>query len=107
VKQVIEWVFQRITGAVLLAGLIIHFYTMHYSGSGQISHEAVMSRISNPYWKAFNILFLLSAVYHGFNGLLGMVLDYVHSRRNQIACEAVLIVTAMALVSAGVFILAV
>jgi succinate dehydrogenase / fumarate reductase membrane anchor subunit len=106
-KQVIEWLFQRITGAVLLAGLVIHFYTMHYSGAGQISYETVLGRLSDPFWNAFNLLFLLSAVYHGFNGLLGIVLDYVHSQRVQTVFEVVFIGTAIGLVSVGIYIITV
>ena len=107
IKRVIEWFFQRITGVVLLIGLIVHFQTMHYSGAGQISHESILARLSNPYWIAFNIIFLLSLTYHGFNGLLGIMLEYVRSDKMQKVLEGVLIILAITLVSVGVYILTV
>lgn len=94
-KEVFEWFFLRITGVILLAGLILHFYTMHYNGPAQ----------TGPYWRAFNFIFLVSAIYHGFNGLLGIMIEYVHSRRLQKIFEGVLIVTALTLVGAGFHIL--
>ena len=106
-KQIIEWFFQRITGAVLLFGLILHFYTMHYSGADQISYEMVSARLSNPYWIIFNIIFLVSVIYHGFNGLLGIMLEYVHSHRIQKICEGTLILVGIFLTSVGIYILTV
>ena len=94
-KEVFEWFFLRITGVILLAGLSLHFYTMHYNGPAQ----------TGPYWKTFNLIFLVSAIYHGFNGLFGIMLEYVHSRKLQKIFEGVLIVTALTLVGAGVYIL--
>lgn len=106
-KQVIEWLFQRVTGVVLLFGLIIHFYTMHYSGAGQLSYEMISARISNPYWIGFNIIFLVSAVYHGLNGLLGIILEYVHSHHMQKVCEGLLILVGIVLTGVGIYILSV
>lgn len=94
-KEVFEWFFLRITGVILLAGLSLHFFTMHYNGPDQ----------TGPYWRVFNFIFLLSAVYHGFNGLLGIMLEYVHSRNLQKIFEGVLIITALILVGAGAYIL--
>lgn len=94
-KEVFEWFFLRITGVILLAGLMLHFYTMHYNGPAQ----------TGPYWRAFNFIFLLSAIYHGFNGLFGIMLEYVRSRKLQKIFEGVLIITALILVGFGFYIL--
>lgn len=94
-KEVIEWFLLRITGVILLAGLSLHFYTMHYNGPAQ----------TGTYWMTFNFIFLLSAIYHGFNGLLGIMLEYVHSRKLQKVFEGILIITALILVGIGFYIL--
>ena len=94
-KEVFEWFFLRITGIILLAGLMLHFYTMHYNGPAQ----------TGTYWITFNFIFLLSAIYHGFNGLFGIMLEYVRSQKLQKIFEGVLIVTALTLIGAGVYIL--
>jgi len=76
-KGVIQWFLQRLTGLILLIGLIVHFYIMHYSGTGALDYETVTARLSSPYWKGFDILFLLSILYHGFNGLWGIATEYI------------------------------
>ena len=94
-KEVFEWFFLRVTGVILLAGLSLHFYTMHYNGPAQ----------TGTYWRTFHFIFLLSAIYHGFNGLFGIMLEYVHSRKLQKIFEGILIVTALILVGFGFYIL--
>jgi succinate dehydrogenase / fumarate reductase membrane anchor subunit len=96
-KEVIEWLLLRVTGVILLAGLALHFYTMHYGGPAQTGN----------YWKTFNFIFLLSAIYHGFNGLLGIMLEYVRSPITQKILEGVLIISALILVGFGYNILTV
>ncbi len=75
-RGLLGWLLQRISGVVLLWGLMVHFYVMHYSGEG-VGYEAVLRRLSSPYWRAFDLVFLLTAVYHGFNGLWGIASEYL------------------------------
>ncbi len=103
-KGVAGWVFQRVTGLLLIAGLIVHFTVMHFSGEQQISHEFVLKRISSPYWKAFDLAFLSSVIYHGFNGLWGIALEYVYSPRWLKFSQGVLLVCGGLLVATGVYI---
>lgn len=73
----LSWLLHRITGVILVFGLLYHFVFMHFMGHDNYSYEAVMQRLSEPSWKIFNIIFLLSALYHGFYGLYGVVTEYV------------------------------
>lgn len=72
-----SWLLHRITGVILVVGLLYHFILMHFMGHDNYSYEAVMQRLSEPSWKIFNIVFLFSALYHGFYGLNGVVTEYV------------------------------
>ncbi|GAQ93886.1 succinate dehydrogenase [Thermodesulfovibrio aggregans] len=74
-----SWLLHRITGVILVVGLLYHFVLMHFMGHDNYSYEAVMQRLSDPSWKIFNIVFLISALYHGFYGLNGLVLEYIKS----------------------------
>lgn len=49
-------------------------------GEHLITYEKVTSRLSNPVWKVFNILFLVFGLYHGFNGIFNIIDDYVRHR---------------------------
>jgi len=103
-KGVAGWLFQRVTGLVLLAGLAIHFGVMHFSGSQQINQEFVFRRISSPYWKTFDLAFLSSVIYHGFNGLWGIALEYVSSPKWLRFSKSLLVTSALVLVLTGVYI---
>ncbi len=74
------WYLQRITGALLLVLLSAHFWVEHFMTApvrrGDLTYAIIVSRLSNPVWRAIDISFLLVALYHGLNGLRNIVLDY-------------------------------
>jgi succinate dehydrogenase / fumarate reductase membrane anchor subunit len=74
------WFFQRITGAYLLLALLAHFWVLHFfpAEHGEITFQTVMQRLNNPIWKTVDLLFLFCALYHGMNGVMMLVNDYVH-----------------------------
>jgi len=106
VRGVTAWLFQRVTGVLLLAGLLMHFYVMHFAGPENIGFEAVSRRLESPLWIAFNVLFLLSALYHGFNGLWGMAVEYVPQGRPLRTAKSILLGAASGLMVVGLYILA-
>ncbi len=79
-RSAIEWYLQRITGALLLILLAAHFWVEHFMSEpllrGELTYDAIRSRIANPYWQAIDIAFLLVALYHGLNGFRNILLDY-------------------------------
>ncbi|MBI4564596.1 MAG: hypothetical protein HY716_07895 [Planctomycetes bacterium] len=79
-RNVIWWYTQRVTGALLIVFLVAHFWVEHFMSKellrGDLTYEAILSRISNPLWQAIDIGFLLVALVHGLNGLRNIVLDY-------------------------------
>lgn len=74
-----SWFFQRISGIILVILLLFHFGIMHYIGSGETTYKTVMQRLANPLFKTLDITFLLLALYHGFNGLITIINDYISS----------------------------
>jgi succinate dehydrogenase / fumarate reductase membrane anchor subunit len=105
VKGVAGWLFQRITGLLLIAGLILHFTIMHFSGSQEITYAFVVKRLSNPWWKTFDIAFLLTAIFHGFNGFRGLAIEYIGSDRLLELTQAVILLFAAGLAIAGIYII--
>ena len=100
-RNALGWYMQRITGAALVPLLIAHFWVEHFETAtllrGDLSYAAILSRIANPWWQAIDIGFLLIALYHGLNGLYGIVLDYSKvGRRWAHGTAAVLIVIGIA-----------
>jgi len=90
-RNVIGWYLQRITGALLIVLLTAHFWVEHFMSAelrrGDLTYEAIRSRIANPVWQFIDIAFLLVALYHGLSGLRNIILDY--SRIGRRAAQAI------------------
>lgn len=79
-SRVLHWYTQRITGALLLLLLVMHFWLVHYTAGpvreGKLTFDVIQARISDPRMQAINIAFLIVALYHGLNGLRNILFDY-------------------------------
>jgi succinate dehydrogenase / fumarate reductase membrane anchor subunit len=99
-RNALWWYTQRVTGALLVPLLVAHFWVEHFMSKtllrGDLSYEAILSRISHPVWQGIDIAFLLVALLHGLNGLRNIVLDY--GRVGRRVAQAITVV----LVAAGV-----
>jgi succinate dehydrogenase / fumarate reductase membrane anchor subunit len=73
------WFFQRISGIVLLLMLLTHFILMHYSGMTEITFDQIKVRLASPFWKIFDLCFLLLGTYHAINGFFMLLHDYVQN----------------------------
>lgn len=106
-REAIVWFFQRVTGAILFVGALTHMYLMHYSGPEHVtlSHAEVLKRLSNPFWIGFNFIFLVSVVYHGLNGVWGIIIEYVRAKRLLAFLKAVIFFSALVLIATGIYIL--
>jgi len=105
-KGIAGWLIQRITGLILIAGLIVHFSVMHFSGPSQITFDVVIRRLSNPYWKVFDLCFLVTILFHGFNGLWGIALEYIRSVRLLKFSQTVIVAMVSLLLVTGIYIIA-
>lgn len=97
-----SWLLHRITGLILVVGLFYHFIFMHFMGHDNYSYEAVIQRLSEPSWKLFNIVFLFSAIYHGFYGLNGLVSEYIKGERLKKFFKIIFLILPLALAFFGV-----
>lgn len=60
---------------------------------GELTYAVILSRVSNPYWQAIDIAFLIIALYHGLSGLRSIILDYSFiGKRTARACTLVLFI---------------
>ncbi len=75
-----NWFFQRVSGAFLLLALLAHFWVLHFFSPehGSITYETVMQRLQHPIWRTVDLLFLLFGLYHGMNGIMMIIHDYLH-----------------------------
>ncbi len=74
----LSWLLQRVSGVALLILLLGHFFIEHFAGI-TIDYQHVAARLANPLWKAFDLTFVVFALYHGINGIFMNIEDYLHS----------------------------
>lgn len=75
-KGLFSWFFQRVSAAFLVAGLIVHFFVLHFMIERPVTVEKVAERLKNPGWVAFDCLLLAVCVYHALNGIYSILLDF-------------------------------
>lgn len=97
-----SWLLHRITGVILVLGLLYHFIFMHFMGYDNYSYEAVMQRLREPSWKIFNLVFLFSALYHGFYGLNGLITEYVKGESFKKFFKLIILILPLALAIFGI-----
>lgn len=72
------WLIQRITGAILLVFLGLHFFITHFAVEGNINFQIVNKRFlqSPAFWYNWDWLLLGIALFHGVNGIRAIILDF-------------------------------
>lgn len=86
----VQWVMQRVSAMLLVILAGIHFGLQHFTSDAVSTGLTVAARLNNPFWQAFYIIFIVLALYHGINGVVGIVRDYNPPRRLRVAAEILL-----------------
>ncbi len=72
-----SWLLQRVSGLFLVYALGVHLWTVHVVDSGRLNWEVITTRLQDgSSWTIYYLLFIPAVVYHAFNGIWGIVLDY-------------------------------
>ena len=72
-----SWLLQRVSGLFLVYALGVHLWTVHVVDSGRLNWEVITARLQDgSSWTVYYLLFIPAVVYHAFNGMWGIVLDY-------------------------------
>jgi len=71
----LHWFFQRVTAIFLVLGMAVHILVLPLGGE-RLTYSLVSGRLSHMGWIVFDLLLLLSCIYHGLNGIWGVILDY-------------------------------
>ncbi|GAB4331102.1 MAG: hypothetical protein Kow0099_02220 [Candidatus Abyssubacteria bacterium] len=75
-----SWFLQRVTGLYLVFGMAVHIIVLPLSRDA-ITFESVSSRLQHVGWMVFDYSLLAVCVYHGFNGLWSVFVDFNPSDR--------------------------
>jgi succinate dehydrogenase cytochrome b556 subunit len=74
------WYFMRLSGAALIILAGGHIVITHYLNvPSQTTFGFVTARWANPYWRTFDWLLLMAALWHGVLGLRYSIQDYLRA----------------------------
>jgi len=98
----IIWFLQRISGILLLIFLGIHFWVLHFTGTGEYLYKDVAVRLTMPLWKGLYIVFLITVIYHAMTGIRMVVNDFNLPKAIQGLISIILVVGGIAIFGYGV-----
>lgn len=79
------WLFMRISGFLLIALALFHFFWLHFVISVEdITFNTIVQRWNDPitgwFWRGYDLALLVFAFTHGILGARYVIEDYVHNR---------------------------
>ncbi|WP_435118562.1 succinate dehydrogenase [Halolamina sp. C58] len=98
-----KWLLQRITAAFLVVVLAFHFFLLHFvNHAADVTFAGTSARMSTWTYFSLMVLFLLTATFHGVNGIHNTLVhrDGVDGWK-QTAITAVLVVASLVLIVQG------
>ena len=86
------WLFQRISGVVLVALIFTHLTYNLVLGGGvsQIDFGFVAGKWASPLWQWWDVTMLVLAMLHGMNGMGYLINDYARSKAMRTVLHAAL-----------------
>ena len=71
-----QWLLQRVSAVLLIVLAFVHFGMQHFTSDAVSTGLTVAARMDNRLWQAYYVVFIAMALYHGINGLVGIIADY-------------------------------
>jgi len=96
------WLLQRITAAFLVVVLAFHFFMLHFwNHAYEVTFMGTNARMENLSYFATMWLFLVTATFHGVNGVYNALVNQGLEGTQKTAVKAVLALAGLALVVQG------
>ena len=75
------FMFMRMSGIALLVLAVGHLLIQHVlNSSGNLTVQVVADTWNSWGWRVYDLLLLIFAISHGFNGFRNVLEDYIHNR---------------------------
>ena len=90
------WFLQRLTAVVLVAFLAVHIWVGHFAGLGRVTSgeqeelvlfDIVKRRLAQGLFIFVDFSLLALALYHGLNGVRGILLEWRVARQRMRLCD--------------------
>ena len=71
------WLMQRVSGIFLAYAMVVHLWTVNVVNQGNLNWQTISARLQEDnFWFIYYMLFIPSVIYHAFNGLWSIFMDY-------------------------------
>ncbi len=98
----IAWLLQRISAVILFILLLFHFITYHFlTSTRSVEYRQVLERAQSWWFPLLQFAFLITALYHGLNGLWSVLEDYTTSKAWRLAWYSLLLTVGVVLLFVG------
>jgi succinate dehydrogenase / fumarate reductase membrane anchor subunit len=98
----LAWLLQRVSAVILFVLLLFHFITYHFLSQGRSpNYQYVLSRAQSWWFPLLQFTFLLTALYHGLNGVWSVLEDYTTSRFWRLVWYSLLLTVGIILLFVG------
>ncbi|MFC6835334.1 succinate dehydrogenase [Halomarina ordinaria] len=99
------WLLQRLTAVFLVGVLAFHFMLLHFvNHAAEITFMGTQARMGQVGYFATMWLFLVTATFHGVNGVYNALVNQGLSGTQQRVARAGLALAALALVAQGTYV---
>jgi succinate dehydrogenase / fumarate reductase membrane anchor subunit len=97
------WLLQRLTAAFLVVVLAFHFFLLHFvNHPADIEFAGTQARMQNVAYFTTMVAFLVTATFHGVNGVYNALVNQGISGTRKRVIKAVLVVASLLLIVQGV-----
>ncbi len=99
------WLLQRLTAGFLAVVLAFHFLQLHFiNHAADVTFAGTQARMENVGYFLVMVLFLITAAFHGLNGIYNALVNQGLSGGAKKAMFAVLSLAGIALVVQGIYV---
>ncbi len=99
------WLLQRITAAFLVVVLAFHFFQLHFvNHAADVTFAGTQARMENVGYFLTMVLFLITATFHGVNGVYNALVNQGLSGTPKKVVFGVLTIASVALVAQGTYV---
>lgn len=85
-----QWLLQRVSAALLVVLAFGHFALQHFTSDAVSTGLTVAHRLNDPWWQSYYVVFIGLALFHGTNGLIGILRDYAPPAKLRFLAEIVI-----------------
>jgi succinate dehydrogenase / fumarate reductase membrane anchor subunit len=98
-----RWLWQRITAAFLVVVLAFHFFLLHFvNHADEVTFAMSSARMEQWSYYTLMVLFLVTATFHGVNGVYNALVNQGLTGTRRTAVKWVLVVASVLLVVQGI-----